>query len=130
MLCVLRFPQTRPVQFAFVECLLSTGIENAVGILLIEEPCKLLAASLSDERREVMPEVAEEREGRCCVPLLAHKQHGRLGREQVEFRCRPHASGRRELTDPFPERSIADLIVVLYERHEGARQQIRARLLL
>ena len=77
--------------------------------------------------RQLSAEVAEKKEGRRRAPFLAHEQHRYLRSEQVDACKRPDGLGRSQHVQPFAKRAIADLVVILDERHERVWRQFGAR---
>ena len=85
------------------------------------------ATPVSDGFRQIAVEIAEERERLRARPLLAHEQHRRLRQQEIDARERADRRGRSKRAQPLAEGAVADLVVVLNERDEGAGREVRAR---
>ncbi|VWC50302.1 hypothetical protein BLA6863_07811 [Burkholderia lata] len=71
--------------------------------------------------------VGEELERLRAAVFLAHEQQRDRRREQQQRGRRAHRVFVRERAQPFAERAVADLVVVLQECDERGRRQVRAR---
>ncbi len=76
---------------------------------------EFLAPSLAHGLRQFPVEVAEEQKWLRRAPFLAHEQHRDLGSEQIDACKRADGFGRSQRVQPFAERAIADLVVILDE---------------
>ena len=76
-------------------------------------------------------EIAEEKEGFCRAPFLAHKQTRRLRTDQGDARQRPHRVGRDQPVQPLAKGAVSHLIMILKEadkqRSAADRRSLLAR---
>ena len=77
--------------------------------------------------RQLRLEIAEEEERSRRRPLLTHEEQRRRRREQEQRAERAQRRGRSEPREPFAERTVPDLIVVLQEGDERGQREVRAR---
>ena len=115
-----------PVEGALPESGLRQRIRN--GVAEAGEALEFVAPSLAHRLAELAWEVAEEEEGLPAAPLLAHEEERRRRREKQDCRERFQNFFVSQNREPFPERPIADLVMVLQEVHEAGERQVRARL--
>ncbi|MDR8969313.1 hypothetical protein FEP58_05702 [Burkholderia multivorans] len=106
-------------------------IRNRVAMRGIGERRKrgeFAAAALAYGVGERAAIVGEELERLRAAVFFAHEQQRDLRRQQQQRGQRAQRVVVRERAQPLAERAIADLVVVLQERHERGRRQLRARL--
>ena len=84
---------------------------------------ELISPARSDSRGQVLLEIAEEEKRRFRAELFAHEEQGRGRRKQKDCRCRAHGASIRNRSDPFAERTVSDLIMILKERDKRSGRQ-------
>src|SRR5262249_44814033 len=84
--------------------------------------------SLAHRVVERRTEIAEERKWSPGRPFFTHKQQRNLRRQQHDCDRGMHERLRRDRCNARAEWRVADLIMVLQKRHEGARRQMIRRL--
>ena len=104
------------------------NLRRPLGIGELGEAREFLAASLRRTASASSPSKSQKNGNGCADrPLLAHEQHRRLRQEEIDARERAHGRRRSERVQPLAEGAVADLVVVLNERDEGAGRKVRAR---
>ena len=131
-----RLPPDPLVPFAEVELRVEEGLLRLrVGDLAMlarifesgEQRC-LATAPLRHEAPQLRFVIGEVVEARGGGKLLAHEQHGRVGKQHEERGPVPVESGADQVRETAAKRAVTDLVVILDAVHEGTRgKTIRGR---
>src|SRR3954468_18527868 len=112
------FYDLAPIELRRRESLFCSGVGDAgLGLRRAEafESSKLLTPALHDLWCQLRAEVAEKQKWRAGREFLAHEQQwNRRGKQQTD-RFQALHRGRYQGAETFPQRAIADLIMVLNE---------------